>query len=93
MFQYGRKLEDIKAEYCKKFQKNVERTFLYSLLVFVVAVGLVGGEVIKVSDETDRVWSEGLFALTCLCNKHCSQTNQGNGCNKVPRFSRIDIYT
>ncbi len=38
----------------------------YPLLVYIYVAGLlvvVGGVV--VSDETDRVWSEALFALTC----------------------------
>ncbi len=36
-------------------------------------VGVVVGEVIveqEIGDETDGVWSEGLFALTCLCDMH-----------------------
>jgi len=35
-------------------------------MVYIVVAGLllVGGGVV-VNDETDRVWSEALFALTC----------------------------
>ena len=42
------------------------------MVCIYVAVGLllvVGGVVVQ-SDETDRVWSEALFALTCFSNMH-----------------------
>jgi hypothetical protein len=32
---------------------------------------------VVVNNETDRLWSEALFALTCFCMQQCSLTNLG----------------
>jgi hypothetical protein len=39
----------------------------FNFLVYICVVGLlvVAGGVVVQSDETGRVWSEALFALTC----------------------------
>jgi uncharacterized membrane protein len=45
-------------------QMNGHETWWSVLLLLVY----VDGVLVQVSDETDRVWSEALFALTCCCN-------------------------
>ncbi len=52
---------------CIILENNLIAKFQPSLLVCIYVAGLlvvVGGVVVQ-SDETDRLWSEALFALTC----------------------------
>ncbi len=74
---------------------------LNTILVYAVAglLLVVGG--VQVNDETDRVWSEALFALTrCSSNQQLIKVTrytiyQGT---KVPphrylQYTNIDLYT
>jgi hypothetical protein len=53
---------------------NMKRTSTFYLkalktqLVYVVGALLVGGVVVQLNDETEILWSEALFALTCFGN-------------------------
>ncbi len=47
--------------------KVIGKTFLNVVVYAVAGLLVVGGGV--QSDETDRVWSEALFALTCCSSK------------------------
>ena len=54
-------------------------SLIYSILVYAVAIFLViGGVVIQIdNDETDIVWSECLFALTCFLTPSQLQLQPG----------------
>ena len=49
-----------------EYDNNKKMITLTGLYVCVLVLEVGGG--VLTSDETDRVWSEALFALTCFSN-------------------------
>ncbi len=48
------------------FLRQCNTALVCPMLVYVCVLVLEVGGGVLVSDETDRVWSEALFALTCF---------------------------